>query len=295
MQKAVQANNYSGLMTYTRSGGQVLEQPFEKPVIVPAAENQDPAAHAWADARFATDIMAEHGVFFALLMPPEIAGKEREEALRFSETFTALHQQIANSAPPERNQLKSFANNVIEKIKPFIEYKYRLGEAQTSGKLRSLVWTLFFDHTRHEAERWTRRLETLAQGESEFDRAEVAPFWTNIMDEHCRFVAHLLDPEEFELIETAMNTSRVFADLHKGGLGGVARAVVDEPSTVAGSLIQNPETDAILSAAETILEFKTKAARDIEAARIKSIIDPRLADHVRREALKFVDELKRAV
>ena len=28
---------------------------------------------------------------------------------------------------------------------------------------------------------------------------------------------------------------------------------------------------------------------------IKSIIDPRLADHVRREALKFVDELKRAV
>jgi len=43
------------------------------------------------------------------------------------------------------------------------------------------------------------------------------------------------------------------------------------------------------------LEFKTQAARDIEAARIKSIIDPRLADHVRREALKFVDELQRAV
>jgi hypothetical protein len=50
-----------------------------------------------------------------------------------------------------------------------------------------------------------------------------------------------------------------------------------------------------LSAAETILDFKTKAVRDIEAARIKSIIDPRLADHVRREALKFVDELKRTV
>lgn len=55
-----------------------------------------------------------------------------------------------------------------------------------------------------------------------------------------------------------------------------------------------PETSAVLSAAETVLEFKTQAARDIEAARIKSIIDPRLSDHVRREALKFVDELKRA-
>lgn len=285
----------SGLTVYTRSGGKDLEQPYEKPVVVPAAENKDPATHAWADARFATDIMAEHGLFFALLMPPEVAGKEREEALRFSEMFAALHQQIANFAPPERSALKGFVSNVVEQIKPFIEYKARLGEAQTSGELRSLVWPLFFEHTRHEAERWTRRLETLAQGESELDRDEVGKFWTNIMDEHARFVAHLLDPDEFELIETVMSTSRVFADLHKGGIGGVAAAVVDEPSTVVDSLIQNPETDAILSAAETILDFKTKAARDVEAARIKSIIDPRLADHVRREALKFVDEYKRAV
>jgi hypothetical protein len=63
---------------------------------------------------------------------------------------------------------------------------------------------------------------------------------------------------------------------------------------VVNALAENPETSAVLSAAETILEFKTKTARDIEAARIKSIIDPRLADHVRREALKFVDELHRA-
>lgn len=70
---------------------------------------------------------------------------------------------------------------------------------------------------------------------------------------------------------------------------------MSEPGTVVDSLIQNPETDAVLSAAETILDFKTKAVRDIEAGRIKSIIDPRLADHVRREALKFINELRRAV
>lgn len=120
-------------------------------------------------------------------------------------------------------------------------------------------------------------------------------FWTNIMDEHARFVAHLLDPDEYELIETAMKTSQVFADLHKGGLKGAVAALGHEPGTVAKSLAENPETSAVLSAAETILDFKTQAARDIEAARIKSIIDPRLADHVRREALKFVDELKRSV
>lgn len=78
-------------------------------------------------------------------------------------------------------------------------------------------------------------------------------------------------------------------------MSDIASALMHEPGTVIESLVQNPETDAILSAAETILDFKTKTVRDIEAARIKSIIDPRLADHVRWEALKFIDELKRSV
>lgn len=292
---AIRTKNQVGLVTYTRGGGKELEGVYEKPVVVPAADNKDPAIHAWADARFATDIMAEHAFFFALLMPPEIAAKERAEALRFAENFSILHQQIDTAAPPERSELKRFVNKVVEEIKPLTEYKARLGDAQRSGQLRSLVWPLFFDHTQHEAERWTRRLETLAGGESEFDRAEVTKFWTNIMDEHSRFIAHLLDPDEYELIEKAMSASRVFSDLHQGGIGGVAAATFHEPDPVVNSLIENPETSAVLSAAETILDFKTKAARGIEAARIKSIIDPRLADHVRREAQKFIDELKRVV
>jgi hypothetical protein len=133
----------------------------------------------------------------------------------------------------------------------------------------------------------------LSTGNSEFERDEVVTFWSEIMDEHCRFVAHLLDPAEFELIETAMKTSHVFAKLD-GHVGGSVKALVTEPATVVKAIVQNPELDEVLSAAETVLDFKTKACRDIEAARIRSIIDPRLADHVRREALKFVDELKRA-
>src|SRR5688572_7660885 len=295
MKQAI-ARDQSGFFYYTRGGGPDIEPPFEKPVVVPTIENKDAGAHAWADARFATDIMAEHGLFFALLMPPELAPKEREEALQFQRTFTDLNQAIDGNAPPAASELKSFAGKVTEAMKPFIEYKARLADAQAAGTFQSLVWNLFFDHTRHEAERWTARLVTLASGASEFDKDEVSTFWTNIMDEHARFVAHLLDPDEYELIETCMSTSRVFADLHKGGaIGGAAAALVHEPATVVGSLVDNPETNAILSAAQTILDFKTKAARDIEASRIKSIIDPRLADHVRREALKFVDELKRAV
>ena len=283
-----------GFVMQTRTGGTEAESRFEKPVVLPDRGEQSPSLHAWADARFWTDIMAEHALFFTLLMPPELAPKEREEAQAFHKRFSELFATIEGGGPPESSELKTFTSLVTEAVKPFIDYKARLGDAQTSGSLRSLVWPLFFDHTRHEAERLVRRLDTLASGESELDRSEVAEFWTNIMDEHARFAAHLLDPDEHELIETCMKTSRVFADLHQGGLGGVVSALADEPGTVTDSLIRNPETDAIMSAAQTILDFKTQAARDVEAGRIKSIIDPRLADHIRREAMKFIDELRRA-
>ena len=278
---------------FTRSADATIpESPYEKVMVLPNAEDVDPGRHAWADARFAADILAEHALFFALLMPEEVAATERAQALEFMRTFTALFERIDAAPPPGRADVKRFTADVVEEIKPFVEYKARLGEAQTSGNLRSLVWPLFFDHTRNEAERWERRLNVLAGGESEFDRNEVVRFWTNIMDEHARFVAHLLDPNEYELIEKSFNTASVFRDL---GDGGAVAALAGEPATVLDSLAKNPELDAVMSAAQTILDFKTQAVRDIEAGRIKSIIEPRLADHVRREALKFVNELKRAV
>src|SRR5688572_16020528 len=90
-----------GMYMYTRKGSDQIEAPFEKPVIVPQQAANDPGKHAWADARFATDIMAEHGLFFALLMPEELAATERAEALRFSQTFAELHKEIDGSPAPE--------------------------------------------------------------------------------------------------------------------------------------------------------------------------------------------------
>lgn len=285
-----------GMAILTRTAGAGgPESTYEKVVILPGRDDRDPAHHAWADARFASDILAEHALFFALLMPEELAAKERAEALQFQTSFSALYDRIVAEKPPERSEVKGFMAPLSEAIKPFIEYKARLGEAQAAGKLRSLVWPLFFDHTRHEAERWERRFEDLARGEPDFERSEVVRFWTNIMDEHARFVAHLLDPDEYELIEKAFSASNVFRKLADDSVGGTVAALAAEPGTVIDSLVQHPEVDAVMSAVQTILDFKTQAVRDIEAGRIKSIIEPRLADHVRREALKFLNELQRAV
>jgi hypothetical protein len=45
---------------------------------------------------------------------------------------------------------------------------------------------------------------------------------------------------------------------------------------------------------DEIIDFKVAAEKGIVTGKIKSIIHPSLADHVRREALKAADDLKRA-
>ncbi|MDP3532182.1 MAG: DUF2935 domain-containing protein [Alphaproteobacteria bacterium] len=285
---------HKNLKIYTRGDKKDLG-PYEKIVILPALDNNDAALHAWSDARFAIDIMAEHALFFALLMPREIAKKEHIEALQFHKTFTKLLNKIDKTLPPKQEDLRSFTKEIIDNIKPFIEYKERSHEGQIKGTLRCLVWPLFFHHTQHEAERWNRRLDKLGKGKCEFDSKEVTTLWVDIVDEHARLLAHLLDPDERDLIEKALKTSEIFTAFKKGNTSDIISASVHDPKTLTRDITKIPETDLILSAAETVLDFETKNVRDVEAARIKSIIDPRFADHNRRETLKFIDELKRVV
>src|SRR5207253_11467703 len=84
------------------------ESKFEKVVILPNADDKDPANHAWADARFATDILSEHGLFFALLMTEEVDKEDRAEALGLYRECGEVHRQIAADQPPTRNEVKPF-------------------------------------------------------------------------------------------------------------------------------------------------------------------------------------------
>ena len=259
----------------TRRPGQPPESPMEKPVVVPAAGDQDPSHHAWADARFATDIMAEHAVFMAMLIPPGTGETEQAQAIRFAHVFLTLNERIGAKPPPDRGELPRFTGMVVEPMKPLIDFKFLVGEEQRTGRARTLIWPLFADHLRKEAERWTRRLSQLASGQSELDRMEVLSFWVDIMEDHARFIAHLLDPDELALIERALQFSTTGRELEAN----------------PAPALQDPQM--ALGLVQEIIDFKTASARGIETAQIKSIIDPRLADHVRREAVKFADELRR--
>jgi hypothetical protein len=136
----------------------------------------------------------------------------------------------------------------------------------------SLVWSTFFDHTALETEHLCTRLEQFARGDTSTGLKETASFWTQIMGEHSDFIAHLLDPQERDLIMKAMHASDTFHQMHN-----------NPPSS------KNP----LESVVDDIIDFKTAAEKGIVTGTIKSIIHPTLADHVRREAIKAADDLKR--
>jgi hypothetical protein len=240
--------------------------PREKPTYVP--QTQDPFGYSLADNLFWNDIMMEHAMFFVMLMPgPELAGP-RGQAEEFQRLFA---RQLEMSRGLRPDNFVAFNQATIGLARRFSDYKKTMREQQATGRMRSLVWPLFFQHTAREADRFAARLELYNRRQIELDRREVVDFWSKTMGEHSGFIAHLLDPDERLLIDQASRLERAF--LQQG--------------------FRNVPGDDVMKAANEVLDFKTVGEKGIYAGKIKSIIPPPLASHVRREAVRFIDELKR--
>ena len=242
-----------------------------KPVFLPRPGSTDPADHSRNDVLFWSDQLTEHAVFLAMLLPGAEAAQLRRQALQFRDTFLE-HFNTVQRASIDRENFRDVDRQTGELVKPFIDFKLRLEEALRTGQIRGLVYPTFAAHIAAEGEHFVRRLENLTRGNIEFDLSELVPFWSRIMGEHALFAAHLLDPREATLIDQARALGATFLEL--GSRGDVA---------------------GLAAASELIIGFKETAETGIEAGQIQSIIHPVLADHIRREALKFRDELTRTV
>lgn len=241
-----------------------------KPIYVTRPGSRDPVEHSVADTLFWGEQLMEHAMFFVMLMPGAELAQQRGRAEQLQRQFTDHLARLRGSRLDGGNYA-AFNNSTLALTREIISYKREMQEAQDSGRIHSLAWPLFFDHTAGEAERFAGRLEQLNGGDTSYSRAEVVPFWSDKMAEHAQFIAHLLDPEERLLIETAEETSGLFR-----------------------SLEQNPSRGGAEAAVQAIIDFKTAAGQGIQSGTIDSIINPPLADHVRREAIRFQDELRRA-
>jgi hypothetical protein len=241
----------------------------EKPTYVPEAN--DPVAYSLADNLFWSDVLMEHALFFTQLMPPRDLEQEHRQAIEFNQLFA---QQFQQARGIDRSNYVAFNRRSIDNARRFSDWKREMKQRQESGRLQSLVWPLFFEHTAREADWLANRLQRYSRRQIELDRSEVVSFWPRQMGEHAAFIAHLLDPQEELLMDQAEK-------LHKSLIN-------------PGALRASGRSDPVMQAAEEILDFKTVGEKGIRTGMIKSIIRPELAAHVRREAVKFIDDLKRS-
>jgi hypothetical protein len=134
-----------------------------KAVFLPDAGSTDPVAHSVSETLFWTDQLMEHAKFFIMLMPgPELADV-RGRAEQFQATFAGQFEKT-RTANLDSSNFAAFNHSTIELVKPFIDFKAHMAAEQTSGRLQSLVWASFFDHTLREAERFTGRLSQFSRG-----------------------------------------------------------------------------------------------------------------------------------
>ena len=206
------------------------------------------------------------------------------------DTELTLEELMLEPGAPNPNLETAVANlnqRAIALTQELIEFKTEILNQILSCTLFTFNFPLLIDHIRREAIFFVEQLQRLQRREQVNLTQEIIAekaFWDIIMKEHAQFIAHLLDPTEVALIDTAEE----FADLFTLLQDKVERV---EESIIArlflGSLIWK-ETRAT----REIRDFKATATEGLLACQIKSIIIPLLGDHVLREANHFLRILK---
>jgi hypothetical protein len=108
-------------------------------------------------------------------------------------------------------------------------------------------------------------------------------FFLRIMAEHAKFISHLLDPQEKKLIRKADQFATRFDSL----LAKARNIKLPTKKTELNFL------HTVEGATTELRNFKRQATKLIEDCQIKSIIHPKLAAHVTREANKFLQIIER--
>lgn len=116
----------------------------------------------------------------------------------------------------------------------------------------------------------------------EFNRLTEALFWSRIMQEHALFIKLGLPASEPELIEKAQEFIDRFKELRKR-LNRVCR--------LEGDLLRD-----LIDAVKDIIEFKAKLLRALIQCKAEPGSNyPLLLDHIRREAMHFLELLQKPV
>ena len=244
-------------------------------------------ARSLDEVRFWSRIMKEHSLFLRLGFRCDDT-QLIQEANQFYHLFEGIEQRahsFTNQTDPE--QIRRFNSEVQQAATGIFAFKRKvLGLILTCKLPGANNFPLLVDHTSREANYFRKRLIELNEGKLKPLADAIIKenvFFLRIMADHAKFIGHLLDPSERKLVDMARNFSNDFDQL-------VFQAVDLEGMKPQSQTV--PLLDQFLDqnrvSVVSLRDFK-KTARDlIEECKIKSIIHPLLADHVFREAERFL-------
>jgi hypothetical protein len=249
----------------------------DRPWVLP--DTKDPAELSIAENRFWLEILRDHADFFTMLLPGDALSAHRKEAQAFRRTFDERLKRLTLEAP-KKDSFAKFNKESIELGNRFIEWKLLMRDHQASGRIHSLVWPSFFQAASHEAASFVTRLTRLNKDEPAILRAEVADLWLGDAGDHAAMLAHFMDPGESRMIHDAMEAAKKFKSAQASALVAPSGA---EPN------------DPVQKAAEERHEMEAAIQKAVVEKRVHSIIHPLMADHMVREGLRFLEDLKYAV
>lgn len=239
------------------------------------------------EIRFWSRIMKEHSLFLKLGFRCDDT-KLIQEAEHFYTVFEDIENKSHDYTEETNPQIIYNFNAKVHTAVSYIwAFKRKVLGLVLSCKIPGANnFPLLIDHVSREANYFRNRLTELNTGTLELIPDAIIyenVFFLRIMADHAKFIGHLLDPSERQLVEQSRNFSHDFDQL---------LAQARDLDSMKPQSQTEPLLDQFLNqnrvSVKSLRDFK-KTARDlIESCRIKSIIHPLLADHVFREAERFL-------
>lgn len=244
-------------------------------------------AQSLNEIQFWSRIMKEHSFFLGLGFRAEDT-QLINEAKQFQAIFEDIERRSYNfNIDTDPYIIKEFNNEVRNAVTNIWAFKRMVLGLILQCKLPGQTnFPLLVDHISREANYFRNRLEELNSGKLQPLPDAIIDenvFFLKIMADHAKFIGHLLDPSERKLVEQARDFSN---DFDKLVFQATDLSYMRPQSQTVPLLSQFVDENRV--SVQSLRDFK-KTARDlIDECKIKSIIHPLLADHVFREAERFL-------
>lgn len=262
------------------------ETPLVQPVVLPLQGDLDPCRLAWAEARFALELLTEHSLFFIFLMP-HLA----EVPFAYCTRLRALHHMFEKQGYPEPKTLNKFVETTLSVLSRPLYERARTEKGELGLTKDATAWQALANYVEHDITRWMKILMKLGTGKHAYEHTEIVSFWSETMLHHEQLILHLMKDQLLTDLTKGLQEVHIFQEL-ASYIPELKTHPAMNPQIVWRA--EEPSLEEVVEITRLMLSIEEGVNRAVEAIWLRNVLDHYVADHLRREAIKFIDEIDRA-